>query len=141
MSARYEIHAIADERMTHVHPDVLAETDDAAEAKRLAARHSGSLYGAAIVDTATRSVDYGSESIACTISERGNGLPDVGDYVGGDDGELYEIVSMGSTIHTGRAGEGNYVFARVELADWADVEEDEVHTAAATLDSEAEVSS
>jgi hypothetical protein len=58
------------------------------------------------------------------ISERGNGLPDVGDYVAGDDGEVYEVVALETLIHTGGPGAGNYVYGDVELADWADVTDD-----------------
>lgn len=60
-----------------------------------------------------------------TIRERGNGLPTAGDYVPGN-GELYRVVRVVGQIHTGQAGEGNWVRAEVELADWDDcAEEDE----------------
>ena len=61
-----------------------------------------------------------------TITERGNGFPAAGDYVPGDDGELYRVVGIGSRIQTGRAGQGNWVTAEVELASWSDCDEDEV---------------
>lgn len=53
------------------------------------------------------------------IIEDGNGFPDVGDYVPGDDGQLYRVVSTGSNIHT--TGErANWITAQVEEADWDD---------------------
>lgn len=74
-------------------------------------------------------------TIKATITERGNGLPDVGDYVPGDDGQLYRVVAIDSNIQTGRRpGEGNWTRARVELADWSDCEESEEHSASCTLD-------
>lgn len=74
-------------------------------------------------------------TIEATISERGNGFPDPGDYVPGDDGQLYRVVSLGGTIHTGcRSGQSNYMYARVELADWSDTEsDDDVFSALAIL--------
>ncbi len=59
---RYEIRAIGDENMTSVNDQVLASTDDAAEAKALASQHSaGETYGTAIVDTQTGAIDFGGE--------------------------------------------------------------------------------
>lgn len=55
------------------------------------------------------------------ITERGNGLPDVGDFVAGDDGEVYVVSSLQGPIHTGGPGGGDYIHARVKLADWSDV--------------------
>lgn len=71
--------------------------------------------------------------IAATIHERGNGLPDVGDHVPGDDGSLYRVVSFVGPIHTGGPGAGNYVHATVELADWDDVSEEEEFPALAVV--------
>lgn len=69
------------------------------------------------------------------IVERGNGLPQTGAYVGGDDGELYHIVSIENNINTGRRpGAGNWCRAEVELADWNDVEEDEIFPALAQVE-------
>lgn len=59
-----------------------------------------------------------------TIHERGNGFPDSGDYVPGDDGELYRIKALNGVIHT--SGNANYIFADVELASWSDVEDNDV---------------
>lgn len=59
-TTRYEVRAIADADCTRVHDEVLASTDDATEAKRLAAENSRSLYGAAVVDTETGAIDFGS---------------------------------------------------------------------------------
>lgn len=56
---RYTIHYILDADCTATGSEVLASTDDEDEAKRLAARHSGSLYGAAIVDHETGETDFG----------------------------------------------------------------------------------
>ena len=55
---RYEIHHIRDAECTIVHAAILATTDDLDDAKRLAADHSGSIYGAAIVDTHTAEIDF-----------------------------------------------------------------------------------
>lgn len=56
-----------------------------------------------------------------TIYERGNGFPEVGDYViAGDDGtELFRIVALGSNIDT-RSAWGNSIWAEIESADWDD---------------------
>lgn len=67
------------------------------------------------------------------IIERGNGLVDVGDYVAGDDGEVYTVVSITGPIHTGGPGSGNYVYAEVELADWSDVDDDNEPSCSAVL--------
>lgn len=66
-----------------------------------------------------------------TIYERGNGLPDVGDYVSGDDGEVYVITSLASTIHT--SPRGNFVYGCVKLADWTDVTDDNEPTCSAVV--------
>lgn len=58
------------------------------------------------------------EGTEATIYERGNGFPDVGDYVPGDDGELYRIVSMDTNIRTGAPGVGNHLDVRVVRVDW-----------------------
>lgn len=52
-------------------------------------------------------------TISATITERGNGLPSIGEYVydSGSD-TVYTVVSMGR-IQTGRAA-GNWVDAEVE---------------------------
>ena len=59
------------------------------------------------------------------IFERGNGLADPGDYVSGDDDNLYRVVRLVGVIHTGRAGVGNHVHAELELADWSDITDQE----------------
>jgi hypothetical protein len=69
-----------------------------------------------------------------TIEERGNGFPDVGDYVPGDDGQLYRIDALDGRIQTGRApGAANWVRATVTLADWDDVGDDEIAEAMAIV--------
>jgi hypothetical protein len=90
-----------------------------------------------MTNTATKATETTTRT--CAIAERGNGFPDVGDYVSGDDGEVYEVVSMDSTIHTGGAGGGNYVHARVVLADWSDVDDDNEPVCTATLDDEDDI--
>lgn len=73
-------------------------------------------------------------ALDATITERGNGFPDVGDHVPGDDGGLYRVVSFVGPIHTDAPGAGNYVHATVEPADWGDCGEDEEFAALATVD-------
>jgi hypothetical protein len=63
-------------------------------------------------------------TIKATVHERGNGLPDVGDYVSGDDGEVYEVTKLVGPIHTGSLGVGNHMHAYVKLACWTDVTDD-----------------
>ena len=71
----------------------------------------------------------------CTIHERGNGFPEVGDYVAGDDGEVYRVSSIRGRIHTGQScGDANYVHATVELADWDDVDDLSEPVCSATLE-------
>ena len=66
------------------------------------------------------------------LEERGNGLPDVGDYViDGDD--LYRITRLGSYVHTGGPGRGNTIFGQVNPADWDECEDERVHSARLTL--------
>ena len=58
-----------------------------------------------------------------TIHEAGNGLPVAGDYVPGNDGNLYLVLSVGR-IETGRSpGAGDWCTAEVEDADWDDCDE------------------
>jgi hypothetical protein len=72
--------------------------------------------------------------MSAKIIERGNGLPNVGDYVTGSaDDEIYEVVSMSGIIHTGSPGEGNYVWGKVILADWDDVDLDHEPTCTAII--------
>jgi hypothetical protein len=60
------------------------------------------------------------------IIEQGNGLPDRGLYVAGDDGNLYQIVEIDNNINTGRRpGQGNWSRAEVIPADWDDIESDD----------------
>jgi len=58
------------------------------------------------------------------IIERGNGFPDVDDYVQGNDGELYRIVTLDDCIQTGHSGLGPWLRGTVEPAEWDDVPED-----------------
>lgn len=72
------------------------------------------------------------------IKEHGNGFPDVGDYVAGDDGEVYRVVSIDlGAIQTGRSpGASSWVRATVELADWDDVDDDTEPTCSAVIEEE-----
>ncbi len=67
------------------------------------------------------------------IVEQGNGFPNCGVYVPGDDGELYEVVKLESRINTRHSSAGNWCRARVEWIDWSDVEEDEIFPALALI--------
>ena len=72
-----------------------------------------------------------------TIYERGNGFPDDGYYVPGSDAELYRVVKMGSNIMTG--GPGNHIpNCSVELANWDDVESDDVYECLCLVDDDSE---
>lgn len=71
-----------------------------------------------------------------TIHERGNGFPHPGDYVPGDDGELYRLIAYDGPIHTGSAGEANYVYADVELVDWSDCPDGDEYEALVSLEDE-----
>lgn len=55
------------------------------------------------------------------VRERGNGMADVGDYVSGDDGQVYLVESIGRTCTGLRPGMGAWARATVCLADWSDV--------------------
>lgn len=70
-----------------------------------------------------------------TIYEQGNGLADVGDYVAGNDGEVYVVVELlhGGRIETHGPGCGNSVDAVVALADWSDVNDDNEPVCGAVL--------
>jgi hypothetical protein len=74
-----------------------------------------------------------SGTLAATIEERGNGFADVGDYVTGDDGQLYRVVALEGPIHTGSSGGSNYIHGRLEPADWDDVTDETEPTCAAIL--------
>lgn len=74
--------------------------------------------------------------IKATISEQGNGFPDVGDYVTGNDGEVYEVLSLGPRIETRGPGAGNCIpGCELQLADWTDdITDDNEPTCSAVLD-------
>ena len=58
--SRYTISYIANAECNSLTSEVLAATDDAAEAKRLAVQHSGmGAYGAGILDTQSGDIDVG----------------------------------------------------------------------------------
>lgn len=78
-----------------------------------------------------------AHTIEATVHERGNGLPDVGDFVAGNDGEVYRVLKFRGPIQTGRApGAGNWIRAEVELADWSDVNDDSEPTCSARIESD-----
>lgn len=73
--------------------------------------------------------------IECTIEERGNGFPEVGDYCAcSGNGQLYRIVSTGRINIDSEAGRPNWCDGTVELAEWSDCSEEDEHTAAVVLD-------
>ena len=72
--------------------------------------------------------------VRATIEERGNGFPDVGDYVPGDDGGLYRVVSTDGRIQTGPAGTANWIRASVESVEWDDCDEGDEFPAMAVLE-------
>lgn len=88
----------------------------------------------AVTTEDTMTIADQDDTIAATIHERGNGLPEAGDYVPGDDGELYEVVTIDGRIQTGGSGRGNWVDATVRPADWDDCDEDDVFPAQAVVD-------
>jgi len=68
------------------------------------------------------------------IIEQGNGLAGAGEYVAGDDGQVYVITDeLGGRIRTGPAGCGNRYDALVELAHWSDVSDDDEPYCSATI--------
>lgn len=74
------------------------------------------------------------KQIECTIVERGNGYPEVGEYVSGTDGGLYVVKQVSGTIHTGQPGEGNFAHGMVEELDWSYASyASDVHTAKAVI--------
>lgn len=71
------------------------------------------------------------------VFERGNGMPNVGDYVSAS-GDLYRVTAIGR-YETGRSpGMGMWALARLEWADWSDLtdEEAEAVVCSAKLDVE-----
>lgn len=71
-----------------------------------------------------------------TIQERGAGFPDVGDFVAGDDGEVYRVVNLTGRIHTAEhAGAANYRHAEVSPASWQDVDDDNEPVCSAVIES------
>lgn len=78
-----------------------------------------------------------SDAVAAALVERGNGFPGVGDYVAGDDGEVYVVVSLGTVIHTGQPGSSAWIDGTVRLGDWGDVTEETEPTCVAFVGDEA----
>jgi len=77
------------------------------------------------------------DEVQATIHERGNGLAGVGEYVVGDDGNVYLVIELIGLRQTGRApGVGDWQLARVVLADWSDIPDDKEPSCSATLEDE-----
>lgn len=79
-----------------------------------------------------------SEKFNGRVFERGNGMPSVGDYVSGVDGDLYRVAAIGR-YETGRSpGMGMWALARLEWADWSDLTDEEAEDVVCTakLDTE-----
>ena len=74
-----------------------------------------------------------------TIQERGNGLAEVGDFVAGDDGEVYVVVELTGRIMVSSGS--TQQDALVTLADWDDVNDDNEPVCSATISDEAHVAS
>lgn len=73
------------------------------------------------------------------VFERGNGMPNVGDYVSAS-GDLYRVTAIGR-YETGRSpGMGMWALARLEWADWSDLTDEEAEAVVCTaqLDMEEE---
>jgi len=75
------------------------------------------------VDTDTRDA---------TVYERGNGLPDVGDYVSDDEGNLWQIAGALGRIETSGC-QGNHCDCQVIPADWDDLDDEEPFPAVALV--------
>lgn len=75
------------------------------------------------------------------IHERGNGFPQVGEYVTGQDGKPYRIVRLIGPVLTGqRSGLPNRQYAILEGAGWDNItEEAEPYASAVILPDDAEV--
>lgn len=73
---------------------------------------------------------------AAVISEAGNGLPDVGDYVAGDDGYLYRIITAGSIRAASSPGGSDHFDALVQRVDWEACKEEDEFAAHCTLEQE-----
>ena len=80
-------------------------------------------------------------NITASIREQGNGWPERGDYVRGDDGETYRVLRCGSRIETGRPGQGNVCLGYVlQPAEWDDLEDDQIHPCLALVTAEEDAS-
>jgi hypothetical protein len=62
-------------------------------------------------------------AIEATICERGNGFPRAGDYVKGDDGERYRVLTVGPRIVV-HLGEQTVPDCTLASADWSAAESD-----------------
>ena len=65
-----------------------------------------------------------SPRMKARIVDAGNGWPDPGDLVPGDDGELYRVLEVGSTIHTAQH-RPNWISAVVRRIDWTEAPSDD----------------
>jgi len=64
-------------------------------------------------------------TIQATIQELGNGFPDPNDYAQGDDGNLYLVINTGRICTSSSPGEGDFMYADVEPADWDELPGDQ----------------
>ncbi len=62
------------------------------------------------------------ETVTAKLGEAGNGFPNPGDFVAGDD--LWVVMTVESCVHTINAGP-DWVWADLVKADWADLVEDD----------------
>jgi hypothetical protein len=61
-------------------------------------------------------------TLKARIEERGNGFPRVGDFVAGNDGQVYRVVSISDRVQVpARRDMSNYLYGEVEAAEWVDV--------------------
>ena len=74
--------------------------------------------------TQTTATEPTTDTRDATVYERGNGLPDVGDYVSDDEGNLWQIAGALGRIETSGC-QGNHCDCQVIPADWDDLEEEQ----------------
>lgn len=74
------------------------------------------------------------EEYNATVYERGNGLPKIGDYVAGNDGEVYKVIAVSTQITTNGIGVGNSIRATLEMADWSEIDDDNDPRCSGVLD-------
>ena len=70
-----------------------------------------------------------------TIYERGNGMPDVGDYVPGA-GALYRVLECGPVRAANYPGGSDWCLALVEAVEWDECPEGHEHPSSCVVDEE-----